>query len=171
MRNVAKESTMAKVEAEISQGKLGIARDRLHGLIDTYACDLTLRSRLGDVYFKLGYPAMAGRFWYLDSDLDAEKETAVAAFLRECGNNSAAVLRRLKIRCEPEMLSDPEAGKRVTKMLAECEAKSYTPPNFWPKKSKSCDRIFGLACAAITLALLALVIVGFVTAWEWFFSR
>ena len=68
---------MEKIESEIAEGKLGIARDRLHGLVLSFPCDMQLRSRLGDVYSKQGYPIEAGRFWFLDEDLTDEKRAAM----------------------------------------------------------------------------------------------
>ncbi len=62
---MSKPETLRKVEYDIRNGNLGLARDRLHGLMLSYPDDLNLRVRLGEVYSMLQQPVMAGRYWYL----------------------------------------------------------------------------------------------------------
>ncbi len=56
-------NTLKKIEEDILKNDLGKARDRLHGLISTYPNDLELRKKLGEIYFELKHPSMAGRYW------------------------------------------------------------------------------------------------------------
>ena len=82
------EETLARIEGEIAAGDLGKARDRLHGLLSTYPADLMLRRKLGDVYWRLQYPEMAGRYWYLVEEkspqmLEACDWSAVKGFFED----------------------------------------------------------------------------------------
>ena len=75
---MSKDSTLKKVEYDVSQGDFGKARDRLHSLIGTYPDDLSLRSELARIYAKLQYPIMAGRYWYLEESKRLCKDSVVA---------------------------------------------------------------------------------------------
>jgi hypothetical protein len=86
---MTKTSTLEHVEQDIAAGDYSKVRDRLHGLLRTYPSDLTLRNRLGDVYWDLRYPAMAGRYWYLEDHKTPDMITACAAFERTYGNDAS----------------------------------------------------------------------------------
>ncbi len=60
------EKTLNRIETEFASAVYGKAQDRLHGLIATYPEAFDLRRKPGDVYGQLQYPAMAGRYWYLE---------------------------------------------------------------------------------------------------------
>jgi hypothetical protein len=103
--------TLAKINADIASGDYGKARDRLHGLLATYPDDLTLRRRLGEVYWRLQYPAMAGRYWYLEETKTADMVAACEAFERSCGGSSLHILSALKFRGDVEAIGDTYAGR------------------------------------------------------------
>ena len=67
MAEIIPEKTLKRIEKDIENNNLGKARDRLHGLITTYPNELALK-KLGDIYFTLQYPEMAGRYWYLEKE-------------------------------------------------------------------------------------------------------
>lgn len=152
-----------QIENEIAEGKLGIARDRLHGLVIAYPDRTELRSRLGDVYWKLGYPIEAGRFWFLDSDLTDEKKEAIDRFIVSCDHSPATVLKRLKLRCSPAVLTESHARKRVEELIESCKEKGETVPTFSPARTFVPDRnvkkiVFG--CSAAIFVLIALAVIG-----------
>ncbi|AIW86484.1 hypothetical protein bwei_3876 [Bacillus mycoides] len=62
MTEIIPKKTLKRIEKDIENNNLGKARDRLHGLITTYPNELALRKKLGDIYFTLQYPEMAGRY-------------------------------------------------------------------------------------------------------------
>ena len=55
-----KSPALTRVLEDIHRGDLGKARDRLHGLVARFPDDLSLRTRLAEVYSELKYPRMAG---------------------------------------------------------------------------------------------------------------
>lgn len=79
--------TIKKIEEDIKNNDLGKARDRIHGLIFTYPDELELRKKLGDIYFALKYPSMAGRYWYLEKDKTPEMVDACIQFEKSMGND------------------------------------------------------------------------------------
>lgn len=102
---MSKETVLSRVEADLLRGDLGKARDRLHTLVYDSPNDVALRSRLAEVYHRLQFPAMAGRYWYLDEHRTPEMETAVAAFERFCGGDPLLILSALKFRGDPQQVS------------------------------------------------------------------
>ena len=75
-----KQSTLDKIETDIAERNYGKARDRLHSLIFSYPNDLDLRKQLGDIYYHLDYPEMAGRYWFLEEIKTPEMELACNLF-------------------------------------------------------------------------------------------
>lgn len=161
-------STRERIEQEISEGKLGIARDRLYGLLRTFPHDVEIRSRLGDVYSKLGYPAEAGRFWFLDSDLTEEKLAAVDEFRRRCQANPALMLRRLRIECTPESLSTFHARLRVRELMHECGKAGTDPSSLSPAhKTQVLSRLSEYFCLGIAILFVVLAVIGLMTVAKW----
>jgi hypothetical protein len=165
-----KERTLEKVEAEIAAGKLGIARDRLHGLVNTFPCDLALRSRLGDVCAGLGYPIEAGRFWYLDNNPTPERAPSIAAFEKHCENDPTIIFRRLRLKCSPEEFTDPDVAGKVAQLISECVSRGLTPPNY-AKQTRATpwkDRLFLYGCVTLLVLGILLAAIGIATVYEWF---
>ena len=168
---MGKLTTLEQAERDFGEGKLGIARDRLHGLILSSPNDVSLRSRLGDVYSKLGYPIDAGRSWFLDEDLTAEKRDAVDQFVRSCNGDSHVILKRLKVRCPPAVLSTSFAQKKVDELIEDCAKRGIHPPDFkklrpheQPKTLKDSLQMYG--CIVAVIILVVLFSLGVVTAIE-----
>jgi hypothetical protein len=159
---VPRNATLARIEREISEGKLGIARDRLQGLVNEYPQDFSLRSKLGDVYWRLGYPVDAGRFWFFDSDPDEAKMVAVNAFLAVCKSQDE-VVRRLKLRCSEEELLKQVSKERIEELLpgvtlqlcannrktTEVGSRDY----FW-------DKVALIGCSLVAIVFMGLVSLG-----------
>lgn len=157
-------SAHEKVEQEISEGKLGIARDRLQGLVRSYPLDFALRSRLGDVYSMLGYPRDAGKWWFLDEELTEEKNEAIDEFIRWCRNDPQIILRQLKLGFHPEEL--PSAVRqRILDQIDECVRRGLEPPKIPEKEHPPIGRFWGhvlmWGCLLVVIAILFLAFIGF----------
>jgi hypothetical protein len=121
--------TLIKIEEDIENNDLGKARDRLHGLISTYPDELEFRKRLGDIYFELKYPSMAGRFWYLEENKTLEMIKACNEFEKSMGNDPYRIARVLKYKGDKEILKrlelhgefSPIKNKVKEKLLQESE--------------------------------------------------
>ena len=160
-----KETTRERIEAEIAAGKLGIARDRLHGLVVSYPDDASLRSRLGDVYWKLGYPVEAGRFWFLDAPLDREKQAAVDLFVESCNSHPVKILRRLKLSSDLPGL-EAEARTRLEDLLSRAGA--TLPPVETPAaETRDASSLWIIGCLVVFLLVLSLAIIGLATVLDW----
>lgn len=95
---MSKKDALIKVKKDIADKDLGMARQRLHSLIAEYPNDLSLRSKLAKVYWKLQYPELAGRYWYLEENLGKEGKLAVGFFKKMYGNDEFSILRALKFK-------------------------------------------------------------------------
>ena len=149
---MGKVETLMRIEQELAEGKLGIARDRLHGLMLSYPDDMSIRSGLGDVYFKLGYPIEAGRCWFLEDAPSDEKLAAIASFVKDCKGDPSTILKRLKVRGQPDKLSEKAAREKVQALIEECKTRGLEVPAFQKQKSSilatpnliGCWVVFGL---------------------------
>jgi hypothetical protein len=161
--------TLQKVEEDIAAGDLGIARDRLHGLIATYPDRLDLRPILGEVYWQLEYPSMAGRYWYLVEKPQPHMKQALARFEASCGQDSREILLALKIRVDPESLSDSYARRRLKALQTLVEDKHGQKLDFTrrgrqryqPTARLERERLlFKWGCAAVLVLAAGLMILG-----------
>lgn len=169
---VGRHETLETVERDIADGRLGIARDRLHGLVLSFPADVSLRSRLGDVYFKLGYPIDAGRFWFFDEDQTDEKRTAIDLFVRSCNRDTAVILTRLKVRSNPEILSTSAAQQKVNELIEEGERRSarlealkQPVPHEDPGSLKGILKMCGCSILFALAVILFVAKIGILTAW------
>lgn len=173
-----KEETLRRIEREIAAGDWGKARDRLHGLLVTYPDDLALRHKLGEVYWQLHHPAMAGRYWYLEEDRTPDMAQACAAFERACGHDAAQILRALKFYGDVAALGDSfaehtllvlqervrqERGYQIVFGKRGRERYRYT------ERAPAGGRWLLIGCLAAALAAAALMAAGLVAVFQWVF--
>lgn len=159
------EETLARVRADIESGNLGKARDRLHGLISNRPSDFLLREDLGEVYWDLGDPAMAGRWWYFAEEPTPQMREAIAAFESRHGGEPGAVLRALKVHFPPPT-------PYVTARLLDLESRARKAGTFRePRKRQDARRsssrvasaLLQYGCMTLIALVAVLAIVGFVT--------
>lgn len=131
---MARNDTLKKIYSEIEAGNLGKARDRLHGLMVTYPDDIHIRELLGDLYWRMHLPAMAGRYWYLTETSGVHVETARIAFEKSFGNDPIRIMIALKFRGDPDKLSD-QAQKRID-ALQEDHIRRHGNRFNWTKAGK-----------------------------------
>jgi len=118
---MTKASTLERIEQDIAAGDYGKARDRLHGLLRTYPSDLSLRKRLGDVYWHLQYPAMAGRYWYLEEYKTPDMICACTVFERTYSNDAVHMLHALKYRGSLDVINGSFAAQTLLDLQKRAE--------------------------------------------------
>ena len=170
--------TLNRIEADIASGDYGKARDRLHGLIATYPDALPLRRRLGDVYWQLQYPAMAGRYWYLEEDRSPQMAQACRAFERSCGNDPVLMLLALKFQGDIEAIRDTFAGHALLALQKRAGEERDCTIQFGKRGQEkyqytSQQRAWGkwvwVGCLLGSLVSLGLMVIGLVTVTQWIF--
>ncbi len=180
---MSKPETLRKVEYDIRNGNLGLARDRLHGLMLSYPDDLNLRVRLGEVYSMLQQPVMAGRYWYLVAEKTPVMEAAVQAFEKMQGHDPLRIVRALNYRGEFSAIEGTYAGRVISDLMAIVTEKHSEEvllglPGMPPKVKvpregygeKPKDSV-GCWILGITIAILVvgLILIGLVTIIGWIF--
>jgi hypothetical protein len=173
------EETLKKVESDIAAGDYGRARDRLHGLLATYPDDLALRRRLGDIYWKLQYPAMAGRYWYLEKDKTPAMAAACEQFERACQHDPLQTLLALKFKGDVDAIAATYAGRTLLALHEQARARHSHYVDFreqgaarWRQPAGIDERwnnVLAVGCVAAFLIALGLMIVGCVTVAVWIF--
>ena len=158
--------TLKKVEEDIKNDNLGKARDRLHGLISTFPNKLELRKKLGDIYFELKYPAMAGRYWYLVENKSAKMIKACNEFEKSMGNDPNNIVRALKYKGDKDMLTRLELEPTILTLLQIVNEKRCEEPDDSSKGNYNWV-IFG--CFSIVILISIFAIVGVYAFINWLF--
>ncbi|PFN28960.1 DUF6584 family protein [Bacillus cereus] len=156
--------TLKRIEEDIENNNLGKAREGLHGLIFTYPNELHLRKQLGDIYYKLQYPEMAGRYWYLEEHKTDIMHESCLLFEKSMGNNPYHIARALKFKGDSsniKRLDKDQALSPVQKKVAEELVYEY--------KETWQDKLVTLGCLLFLASLLFSAIVGLFTIWNWIF--
>jgi hypothetical protein len=174
---MGKQETLKRIERNIAASNLGKARDSLHGLIHAYPNDLSLRRMLGEVYWKLQFPSMAGCYWYLEEFKTEDMKSACAEFEKLCGNDPLIILKTLKIRTNIEDLESNYAKERLLSLKEECIKKHRYCPDLNVKRKKIprskrkqtfLQKLALIGCAIIIVAVMFLIITGIETVISWF---
>ncbi|MBJ7986641.1 DUF6584 family protein [Bacillus cereus] len=159
MTEIIPEKTLKRIEKDIENNNLGKARDRLHGLIATYPNELALRKKLGDIYFTLQYPEMAGRYWYLEKEKTDVMHAACLQFEQSMGNDSYHIVRALKFKGDHIYTEHPlqPLQKKVVEELIDDYEETWK------------DKLFTWGCLALFAFLLFTAIIGIFTILDWIF--
>lgn len=172
------EQTLENVEQDIAAKNYGKARDRLNGLIGAYPENLALRRQLGEIYWQLQYPAMAGRYWYLEEDKSPEMINACKTFEHSCGNNSYQILRSLKFQGDPQNIDSVYAKNTLQALQAQVQDEyGYTvdfPQRGVEKEprtqvTKINENTLLVGCSVVALVAFTLMLIGLATALGWVF--
>ncbi len=177
---MALQKSLENVQADIHRGDLGKARDRLHGLINSHPEALELRKRLGEVYWQLQMPEMAGRYWYLEENKDERMAAACRRFERQFGNDPAYMLFAIRFKGPLDPIQDTFAGKTLLKLHQQAKEKhrwyedfrnrgslKYRQYKLEHAKHKTRDTIILLTVVALILLVVFLLIIGAISVIRW----
>lgn len=164
VKNPSTAKTLKRVEEDIKNNDLGKARDRLHGLISTFPNELELRKKLGDIYFELKYPAMAGRYWYLEKHKTPKMVKACIEFENSLGNDINKIDRVLKFKGDIEILKGLELDSACLSLQHKVKEKLEEESDE-PIERKQKLVIFG--CLSIIILIIILTLVGVYTVFSW----
>ncbi|MFF4340098.1 DUF6584 family protein [Kitasatospora sp. NPDC001540] len=119
------ESTLAKVETELREGRHRQARLRLRVLLSSHPTDLTVRHRFADAYQRIQHPEQAGRWNYLDESLTLWD---LWAFERRFPDP----VRRLSLLCWPDPARTPPSTPLARRRLAALYREATGTAPDWP---------------------------------------
>ncbi|WP_160138955.1 DUF6584 family protein [Chryseobacterium sp. c4a] len=130
------EKLFDRIEQDLKEGKKKKACDRLRNLINQFPNDLSLRTRLGQIYYNAGFLDEAGKFWILSEPENEEMEKAVALYRKTLSNSGNAILKDIVFRGNKTLLNE-----YAVNILAELEKDSLNKtkhiPDFKPKNRES----------------------------------
>lgn len=165
-----KNITLKHVEADIAEGNLGKARDRLHGLLFHYPDDLSLRRRLAEIYFQLQYPERAGCYWFLEKHKTEEMQRAVDIYVQSKGGDPILILRGLRIGFDPEKISSNYARETLRDLRSKAPnfrfpVQKQTYPTYPPKtwRSQIRDAAYLWGCGVVVFAIAMIFLLGVLT--------
>ncbi|MEM5015541.1 DUF6584 family protein [Metabacillus indicus] len=158
----APNKTLSKIEEDLKKNDLGKARDRLHGLIATYPNELELRRKLGDIYYSLKYPSMAGRYWYLEQSKTPEMEHACIEFEKSMGNNPFQIVRALKFKGDKEIVKDLKFGGNFSPVHKKVTEKLLEEPD-----DSVFDKLLVVGCLTVLVGTILFAVLGMYSFVEW----
>ncbi len=175
---VPNDRRFGRIRDDIQAGRLWRARDRLQGHLRQRRADQVVLRLLGEVHYAMGDLPQAGRHWWLTERDDEPAQAARAAFYERFGVKAAVILQALPRPAGPEEYPGP-VRTRLEALVTAAAAEDYqwrpfgwTPPepeDDWgePWRQPLRDRVTEGLAVALVLSLLALAVVGFVTAVGW----
>ena len=164
------ERTLARVEEDLLEGDVAMARTRLQSLVQSLPHSLEARERLAEIYRLGGDQIEAGRWSYLCEKRD---RTEVTAFERACGRDPIRIMRGLRWRGSEDQAGTELARQRLLDVRARAEAAAGKKLD-WATRGRDVggpwwEDAFALGCMITGLLLLALVAIGAGTVIDWVF--
>lgn len=157
-------NTLLKIEEDLKKNDLGKARDRLHGLIATYPDEIDLRRKLGDIYYALKYPSMAGRYWYLEKNKTSEMQHACIEFEKSMGNDPFQIVRALKFKGDKEIVKDLEFSENFSPVQKKVTEKLLEEP-----EDSAFDKLIVTGCLSVIVGTVVFAVIGVYSFVEWLF--
>jgi hypothetical protein len=172
--------SLENVHNDVKNGDLGKARDRLHGLISSFPDNLELRKQLGNIYWQLQLPEMAGRYWYLEEEKDERMIKACQRFEKQFKNDAAFILFAIKFKGQLEPIRDTFAGQTLQglhqtalekhawyKDFRNRGSSKYRQSTYDREKHKTRDAIIKWGFIIILILLVFILCVGVVSVIKW----
>jgi hypothetical protein len=156
--------TLKKIEDDIKNDNVGKARDRLHGLIHSYPDDLELRKKLGDIYYALKFPTMAGRYWYLERNKTPEMINACLQFEKSCGNDPFHISNHIKFKGNRDIIKNLQLEQVISP--AQSKVKEKLEDEY---EESLADRLVPYGCVFVIILFIALSLIGVYTVFNWIF--
>ena len=128
---ISMENIFYKIEKDLEEGRKKKACDRLRNAINQYPDDLSLREKLGRIYYDAGFLDEAGKFWILSESKDAEMKNAVEIYKSSLSYSGNAILKDIVFRGDKKILSE-----YVLNVLKDLERDSLKKTNHIPEYKK-----------------------------------
>lgn len=114
-----KPTAVIRAEADLTEGSLWKARDRLASYLQSHPTDLAAIELLGSVYLRMGDLPAAGRWWFFSPLDDDDHRRAREVFVAHRGGQAEQVRKHL-----PRM---PEAAALEPSVLQRLAALDWEP--------------------------------------------
>ncbi|KAA2217669.1 DUF6584 family protein [Chryseobacterium sediminis] len=130
---------MYRIEQDLKEGRKKKACDRLRNMINQFPNDITLRKKLGQIYFEAGFLDEAGKFWILSAPENNEMKNAVEIYRKSLSNSGSAILKDIVFRGDKDCLDEyatnvmdalEQNSFKVTKHIPVFKAKKREKGNY-----------------------------------------
>jgi hypothetical protein len=159
------QADLTAVRTAISSGQLEEATNRLGAICCYTPPDFSHFKEIGDLYWELGFPAMAGRYWYLLDNKTDKMLSACDEFQRSLGNNPASIIRVLDpwfLEPPPEIESKlEELRNRSQDFQRQYHGEQENPQSILP-------RILFFGCAVLMTIMMFIFVSGIIFIIQWF---
>ncbi|MCP1302221.1 hypothetical protein NK356_23890 [Chryseobacterium sp. S0630] len=133
-----------RIEKDLKEGRKKKACDRLRNMINQFPNDLSLRKKLGQIYFEAGFLDEAGKFWILSTPENNEMENAVEIYRKSLSNSGNAILKDIIFRGDKNLLDEyawkvitelEQHSLKITKYIPVFKAKTREKENYSENKT------------------------------------
>ncbi|RXM37660.1 hypothetical protein BOQ62_21660 [Chryseobacterium sp. CH21] len=139
-----------RIEKDLKEGRKKKACDRLRNMINQFPNDLSLRKKLGQIYFEAGFLDEAGKFWILSIPENNEMETAIEIYRKSLSNSGNAILKDIVFRGDKNLLNEytrkvitelEQHSLKITKQIPVFKAKMREKENYSENKTGFLSKI------------------------------
>ncbi|MFP3598369.1 DUF6584 family protein [Chryseobacterium sp. SIMBA_029] len=116
-----------RIEQDLKAGRKKKASDRLRNLINEFPDDISLREKLGQIYYNSGFKDEAGKFWILSEPKNQEMKEAVEIYRNSLSNSGSTILKDIVFRGDKNKLTDYSK-----KVLEDLESDSFKKTKYIP---------------------------------------
>jgi hypothetical protein len=166
MTNLAErklETDLAAIRAAIANGEVDEATWRMRGIALNISPGTRLSKEIGDLFWELGFPTMAGRYWYLIENKSDQMIAACAEFEHSLGNTPTLIADALGWTANPS----PFAKERLDELRRQ--ASDFRREYLYdviPRRGIR-GRVALLGCSIVGFIIMFIFISGimFITTW------
>lgn len=161
-----------RIEQDLKAGRKKKACDRLRNMINQFPNDLSLRKKLGQIYFEAGFLDEAGKFWILSSPENNEMENAVEIYRKSLSDSGNAILKDIVFRGDKNLLDEyawkvitelEQNSLKITKHIPVFKTKTREKGSYSENKTDFLSKI--VTCLVIGLIIL-IPVLGIVKLFE-----
>lgn len=157
------EEKLDSIRNDLNAGDLDSAREQLKGIPPQVGSTSEFSQEIGELYWQLDYPAMAGRYWYLIENKTPEMISACKDFEHSCGDHPYEILNTLGWRFD----GTPYAQNKLYELQKHYKAIQDSIPPFELQKTGR-DRIALIGCGVVSIVLIFIIAFGFKAIFEMF---
>ncbi len=117
-----------RIDEDLKAGRKKKACDRLRNLINEFPDDISLREKLGQIYYDSGFKDEAGKFWILSELQNFDMKEAVDIYRNSLSNSGNAILKDIVFRGDKNQLSE-----YLKNILSELESDSFRKTKHIPE--------------------------------------
>ena len=152
------ENDLTSVRAAIDAGRLDDASLVLSGLSLNAPPSSEFSKEIGDLFLRLGFPAMAGRYWYLLDDKSDQMLAACKEFEHSLGDNPV-LISHVFLLCSVND-SSPQVRARFQELQAKADDFGRTYQYPWKPERGWRDRIALLGCGIVATVVILVFVMG-----------